>query len=291
MIRNVGGGRPGDIDRSTLGQPGKYTFCFAEREVDSPWEPLHVTRGLDPSSSAVTLFAAEGPRGIVDQLSRDPESLATSFATCLRTTAHPKLALAFDAVLVVSPEHARVFREAGWSKARLLDELTARLQLPGRDLVRGAGGIAEGLPDRVATLTLPKFRDGGPAHRPRRWWRGAVLGHHRGLGQRPDGQRAGDEGGGDMSEARVLLDPTSERQLPTRERTPRPESLVGATVGLLDISKARGDVFLNQLEEHLHAQGVKVLRFAKPTFTKVAPIDLRHEISEQCDVVIEALAD
>jgi hypothetical protein len=94
-----------------------------------------------------------------------------------------------------------------------------------------------------------------------------------------------------MTEARVLLDPTSERQLPTRERTPRPESLAGATVGLLDISKARGDVFLNQLEEHLHAQGVKVLRFAKPTFTKVAPIDLRHEISEQCDVVIEALAD
>jgi hypothetical protein len=161
VIRNVGGGRPGDVDRSTLGQPGKYTFCFAEREVDSPWEPLHVTRGLAPSSSAVTLFAAEGPRGIVDQLSRDPESLATSFATCLRTTAHPKLALAFDAVLVVSPEHARVFREAGWSKARLLDELTARLQLPGRDLVRGAGGITEGLPDRVATLTLPKFRDGG----------------------------------------------------------------------------------------------------------------------------------
>ena len=161
VIRNVGGGRPGEVDRSTLGQPGKYTFCFAERESDSPWEPLHVTRGLPASSSAVTLFAGEGPRGIVDQLSRDAGSLASSIAACLRTTAHPKLALAFDAVLVVSPEHARVFREAGWSKARLSEELLDRLQLPGSELVRGAGGIAEGLPEGVATLTLPKFREGG----------------------------------------------------------------------------------------------------------------------------------
>ncbi len=113
VVRNVGGGRPGGVDRATLGQPGKYTFCFAEREHDSPWEPLHVTRGLPASSSAVTLFAAEGPRGIIDQLSRDAESLANTFAACLRATTHPKLALAFDAVLVVSPEHGRVFREAG----------------------------------------------------------------------------------------------------------------------------------------------------------------------------------
>jgi hypothetical protein len=161
VVRNVGGGRPGEVDRATLGQPGKYSFCFAEREQDSPWEPLHVTRGLPASSSAVTLFAAEGPRGIVDQLSRDADSLASTFAACLRATTHPKLVLAFDALVVVSPEHGRVFREAGWSKARLLEELTARLQVPGSELVRGAGGIAEGLPASVRDLTLPKFRDGG----------------------------------------------------------------------------------------------------------------------------------
>ena len=161
VVRNVGGGRPGEVDRSTLGQPGKYTFCFAERESDSPWEPLHVTRGLPASASAVTLFAGEGPRGIIDQQSRQADSLANSFAACLRATTHPKIALAFDAILVVSPEHARVFREAGWSKARLLEELISRLQLPGSELVRGAGGIAEGLPEGVADLTLPKFRDGG----------------------------------------------------------------------------------------------------------------------------------
>lgn len=94
-----------------------------------------------------------------------------------------------------------------------------------------------------------------------------------------------------MSGTRVVLDPTGERQAPTRERTPRPATLDGLTVGLLDITKARGNVFLDQLEQHITARGARVVRYAKPTFTKVAPIDLRHEISEQCDAVIEALAD
>ena len=89
----------------------------------------------------------------------------------------------------------------------------------------------------------------------------------------------------------VLLDPTSERLVADRQLTSRPRSLDGLTVGLLDISKARGDIFLNQIERRLIADGVKVQRFRKPTFTKPAPIDLRHEISVTCDVVIEALAD
>ena len=89
----------------------------------------------------------------------------------------------------------------------------------------------------------------------------------------------------------VLLDPTSERLVAERQLTARPGSLDGLTVGLLDISKARGDVFLDQIERRLIADGMKVQRFRKPTFTKPAPIDLRHEISVTCDVVIEALAD
>ena len=91
--------------------------------------------------------------------------------------------------------------------------------------------------------------------------------------------------------ARVLLDPTGERTPVTRERAPRPASLDGLTIGLLDISKQRGDVFLDRVERHLADRGYRVVRFAKPTFTKVAPVDLRHEIAQQCDVVIEALAD
>jgi hypothetical protein len=161
VVRNVGGGKPGGVDRATLGNPGKYTFCFAEDEEGSPWESLAVERGFDPEASTVTLFAGEGPRGIVDQLSRTPESLAGSLAAGLRSVAHPKLPMGFDAFLVVSPEHARVFAEAGWSKARVKEELHARLQLDGAEIVRGAGGIAEGVPESFAGATLPKFRSDG----------------------------------------------------------------------------------------------------------------------------------
>jgi hypothetical protein len=94
-----------------------------------------------------------------------------------------------------------------------------------------------------------------------------------------------------MSSVRVLLDPTSEREPTTRPRAMRPSSLEGKTVALLDISKPRGDVFLNRLQERLEERGLSVQRFSKPTFTKPAPADLRREIETKCDVVIEALAD
>ena len=161
VVRNVGGGRPGEVDRATFGNPGKLSFCFAEDEEGSPWEPLSVSLGAPAGASTVTLFAGEGPRCIVDQLSRDPESLARSFAGCLRALHHPKIAVAFDCVLAVGPEHSRVFREAGWSRKQLLERLHALLQLPGDELVRGAGGIAEGLPESVRGASIPKFRPGG----------------------------------------------------------------------------------------------------------------------------------
>ena len=91
--------------------------------------------------------------------------------------------------------------------------------------------------------------------------------------------------------SRTLLDPSNERSVLHRERLARPGTLSGQVVGLLDISKPRGDVFLDRLEELLVAAGAKVLRFKKPTFTKPAPVDLRHEIATQCTLVIEALAD
>ena len=98
---------------------------------------------------------------MVDQLSRSPESLATSLAACLRTVHHPKLPLAFDAILVMGPEHLRVFADGGWDRGRILAELHARLQLPGHEIIRGAGGMDEGVHVGLADATLPKFRDGG----------------------------------------------------------------------------------------------------------------------------------
>ena len=89
----------------------------------------------------------------------------------------------------------------------------------------------------------------------------------------------------------ILLDPTSERTVASRTMTARPPSLQGKVVGLLDISKPRGDVFLDRIAERLGRMGAKVLRYSKPTYTKPAPVDLRHEIAVKCDVLIEALAD
>ena len=90
---------------------------------------------------------------------------------------------------------------------------------------------------------------------------------------------------------RILIDPTNEVSPGLRVAAPRLPSLAGRTVGLLDISKARGSVFLDRIEERLRDDGVNVLRFKKPTFAKVAPVDLRQKIREQCEAVIEALAD
>ena len=89
----------------------------------------------------------------------------------------------------------------------------------------------------------------------------------------------------------TVLDPTSEQAPAARERATRPESLAGLTVGLLDISKPRGNVFLDRVSVRLSGLGATVNRYTKPTFTKPAPVDLRHEIATECDAVIEALAD
>jgi len=161
VIRNIGGGRPQEVDRATLGNPGKYTYCFAEDEEGSSWEPLAVERGVAPGRSAVTVFAGFGLQGVVDQKSRDPDSLSRSFAESLKAIHSVKLAPACDAMLVVCPEHHRTFKEAGWSKARLYEELYRLCEIPGDELVAGAKGIAEGGPASLAGKTVNKFRPGG----------------------------------------------------------------------------------------------------------------------------------
>lgn len=161
VVRNVGGGRPGEVDRATHGNPGKLGFCFAENDVESPYGTLGSQLGVDPGTDVLTVFAGEGPHCIVDQLSRTPESLAGSLAAQLKTLHHHKLVLAFDAILVMGPEHARVFAEVGWDRERIIAELHARLTTPAGELERGAGGIAEGIPAGFGDVALPKFTPNG----------------------------------------------------------------------------------------------------------------------------------
>ncbi|MCP3856277.1 MAG: thioredoxin family protein [Actinomycetia bacterium] len=161
VVRNIGGGRPGEVDRAAHGGPGKVSFCFAEDEEGSPWEPLATDFGVDPGVDAVTLFPGESPKVIVDQLSRQPESLTRTLAMSLRAMHHPKLVRGFDVLLAIGPEHSRIYREAGWTKEQLVDRLHELLVLDGDEMIRGAAGIAEGVPEIMAGTPIPKFRPEG----------------------------------------------------------------------------------------------------------------------------------
>jgi hypothetical protein len=163
IVRNVGGGRPGEVDRCAMGHPGKYTFCFPEWEERSNWEPLHVERGFRREESTVSVFAGASPTPIIDQLSRDAKSLATSYGLSLATVSHAKHYSSGEIVVAVTPEHVDTFAKDGWTK----DQVRARIQevtsRPARELMRDEF-CAEGLPaEAVARIgpetRIPKFKD------------------------------------------------------------------------------------------------------------------------------------
>jgi len=161
IVRNVGGGIPGGIDRATLGNPGKYTFCFCEDESDAEWPSLSMDRGYTREDSVINLFAGSGVQPFVDQQSRQPESLAKNLANSLRSVANTRSFGMADAIIVISPEHRRVLRECGWTKPNLKQALYDELKTPGADIIRGKDGIAEGMPEKFKDIMLNKFRDDG----------------------------------------------------------------------------------------------------------------------------------
>ena len=173
VVRNVGGGRPGEIDRSTHGSPAKFGLCFAEDEEGSPWGPLAADRGARAGADAVTLFCGEAPRIIFDQQSRTAEALTRSLASALLANVSPRIT-GMDTMLVVSPEHMARFDEAGWSKDEFRRALNEQLIIECDSIIAGADGIGEGIPAGLGFegQTLPKFEPeagvlivhaGGPA--------------------------------------------------------------------------------------------------------------------------------
>ena len=162
VVRNVGGGRPGEMDRACFGTPGKYSFCFAEDEDDGVWESYAVEKGFARGASTVTLFTGDGVAPIIDQVARTPEELVRSYAPCLRAIYHEGQVADVAAFLAIGPEHARVFYQAGWTKRRIKEELAPLLQVPVRSLKPGFG-----VDDDVARLkaerpdaSVPKFKTG-----------------------------------------------------------------------------------------------------------------------------------
>ena len=156
-IRNIGGGKPQGVDRATLGNPGKLSYCFCEDEEGSSWEPLTVDRGLPAGTNAVTVFAGYGLQGVIDDKARSPEELVQTFATSLHAVDNIHKIPGPDCLLVVCPEHERTLLEGGWDKARLHRELMERMQLPAEAVMRGAHGMAEGVKPELAGQMVSKL--------------------------------------------------------------------------------------------------------------------------------------
>ena len=156
-VRNIGGGKPQGVDRATLGNPGKLSYCFCEDEEGSAWEPFTVDRGLAPGTNAVTVFAGYGLQGVIDDRARSPEQLVQTFATSLLAVDNIHKVPGPDCLLVVCPEHERTLMEGGWDKARLHAEIMSRMQVPAEDVMRGAHGMAEGVSPELAGTSVSKL--------------------------------------------------------------------------------------------------------------------------------------
>ena len=159
LIRNMGGGIPQEIDRSVLGNPGKYTFCFAEDEDDEDWVPLNVARGATPGTSSVTLFHGDGVQGCVAWHSRTPEDVSRSLAMSLLSVCHPKVCEWSKALLVLCPDHYKIFQQNGWGRPEIEAALRDALKRPGRELIRGAQGVPEGIDPARADEIVDKFHE------------------------------------------------------------------------------------------------------------------------------------
>ena len=135
VVSLTGGGFPGRLDRSTLGNPGKVSMCFAEDEDVSPWEPLHVSRGFAADASVVTVIGADAPLSISDHRSTGPSELARVLGEAAAATWSPNWwPLGGVSLFVICPEHARSFAEWGWSKERVREEMFSAIVRPAGSL-------------------------------------------------------------------------------------------------------------------------------------------------------------
>ncbi|MBI2911353.1 MAG: hypothetical protein HYY05_04365 [Chloroflexi bacterium] len=159
VLLNVGGGTPGIMDRATHGQPGKFAFCFAENEAESPWEPLHVEQGYRPEDSTVTAIAAGGTHNILDQGSTEAEGLLLSLAGAVAAVGCNNLYQGGTPALLVSPEHAATLASGGYSKRDVKDALYQRGRVP-------LAALSSGSQELLAVRRPHLFASGTPVSVP-----------------------------------------------------------------------------------------------------------------------------
>src|SRR5512145_2395935 len=145
VMINLGGARAGQISMSTMGHPGRYTYCIGEHEEVSPWEPLHVERGFAATDSTVTLFSGESPFMVNDHLSRGAAQLVASLGwSAAGLWNHKSFPLYGHTLWVIGPEHARTLGDERWSKQDVRQYLYETIQRPAGDLAPGPDGAETG---------------------------------------------------------------------------------------------------------------------------------------------------
>jgi len=155
VFRNVGGSLPGVTDKATLGNPAKYSFCFAENEAESPWAPFHVEQGFAPEDNAVTVYAAEGPHNLTNQVPREPMSFLKGIASLMANLGSNQIYSMGDHFVALAPEHAAVIAAARWKKSDIQHYLFEHARLRMGDVMLG-GWFGE----RTERYTLwPKWVD------------------------------------------------------------------------------------------------------------------------------------
>lgn len=151
VMMNVMHARPGLLDRATLGNPGKYTFCFAEHDEDLPWEPFHVSRGFQSEQSTVTVYASNSLCQVYNQLAGTPEPLLRCFADALGHTGISNILGFNESLIVFAGEHAEILRTSGWSRRDVQDFLVRHARRTVADFKRAARLPGEPTPEDETT--------------------------------------------------------------------------------------------------------------------------------------------
>ncbi|HET7872287.1 MAG TPA: TlpA disulfide reductase family protein [Terriglobales bacterium] len=154
ILLNLGGARPDGIDMSALGNSGKFSFCIAENEEESPWEPFHVTRGLERGQSALSLFAAEPPRGVSEHTAQRGDVLLRAICATLATIWSYRACMRFEAVVVLCPEHVKTFDRSGFSKQQVRDFLFENTGVPVRHYSEPDNGEGTQLVSQYREITI-----------------------------------------------------------------------------------------------------------------------------------------
>ena len=140
ILLNIGGGRPDGIDMSAQGNAGKFSQCIAENEEENPWEPFHVDRGFQRNESALTLFAAEPPRGVSEHKAQRGDVLLRAICSTLATVWSYRLCMNNEAVVALCPEHAKTLQRDGFTKQSVRQFLFENTGIPLRYYSEPDGG-------------------------------------------------------------------------------------------------------------------------------------------------------